>query len=178
VYDIGANLGYLALASAQMVGAGGRVFAFEADPRNVEALRRTVRDNRVSNVSIEAKAVAESSGTLEFATFPYLLVGRIADEATPRDAQIRSVESVSLDDFVAHGNPAPSLLKIDVEGAEARVLAGAENLLHEARPLLIVEVRPDSRAAVESLTSKCGYRGRPLHGAEGQVADMLYVARD
>jgi methyltransferase FkbM-like protein len=50
------------------------------------------------------------------------------------------VPSIPLDEFIASGNPAPQLMKIDVEGGETAVLVGAERLLRERRPVIICEV--------------------------------------
>ena len=69
------------------------------------------------------------------------------------------LRSISLDDFVAGGNPVPQLLKIDVEGGETAVLAGADKLITEHKPLIICEVHHAMAAAwVENWFSGRDYR--------------------
>lgn len=60
--------------------------------------------------------------------------------------EIVLVPTLTLDDLIDHF-PAPSFVKIDVEGAEAMVLRGASRLLRDIRPALYVEV--DERLADE-----------------------------
>lgn len=62
------------------------------------------------------------------------------DELAGSAADIATVRVSTLDDFWSHLS-APDLVKIDVEGEEARVLLGATNLLRQVRPRIIVEVR-------------------------------------
>jgi hypothetical protein len=66
------------------------------------------------------------------------------------------VEAVSLDDFISNsGHPAPEVIKIDIEGGEILALPGMENLLHEAHPLLIIELHGPEAVNVcwDTLTS-------------------------
>jgi hypothetical protein len=61
------------------------------------------------------------------------------------------VPAVTLDDFVAAGDPPPQLVKIDVEGGEYEVLLGGKELFANQRPLLIVEVH--HQRAAEQITA-------------------------
>ncbi len=71
--------------------------------------------------------------------------------------------------------PLPSLIKIDVEGAELEVLEGASVLFESCRPVVLCEVIPDSAPAVTEFFSSRGYslfdgelpkaRWRPLDSA-------------
>ena len=71
------------------------------------------------------------------------------------------VPTVTLDGFSAGRGDRPSLLKVDVEGAEVRVLAGAARLIAETRPAIICELHSEeARSAVESLLP--GYRFEPV----------------
>ena len=68
-----------------------------------------------------------------------------ANGEVPGPNQIK-VETVSLDDF-SRDKRLPTVIKIDVEGAEAEVLRGARNIISPAAPVLIVEVHCQSAAA-------------------------------
>lgn len=180
-YDIGAHIGYFSMVLSRCVGPAGCVIAFEPDPSNARALTRNLDASRSSNVTVVPRVVADTSGTVQFATFEFSSVSHIATTRTPADAHIVEMPSTTLDDFVyADGNPLPSLMKIDVEGAEARVLSGAARVLAEARPVVVVEVSPKTMEAVEVLMAGLDYRSTVLGGdsrtlAAAGVGDVLYV---
>jgi FkbM family methyltransferase len=154
VYDVGAHIGFLSLCAASL---GARVFAFEASPANASRLRRTAELNNVPIEPVEAAVWDAEEGVA-------LLPGASASEWRP--APGGPTTGVTLDGFVA-SHPAPDLLKIDVEGAEARVLHGARRLLAERRPIVLCEIHgPDTRDEVLRLLS--GYRVEPL-GSEWRL---------
>jgi len=157
-YDIGANLGYHALIMARKASLG-RVFAFEPLREVGRILERNVIENSISNVEWVQKAVTSSSGTIS--------LGRniAIDQAAIRWAGDRdpmcetfNCESVSVDDFVASGKPAPSFMKIDVEGAEVEVLSGATKTLIYYKPLVLSETHGvDAAVGVYRILHECGY---------------------
>jgi FkbM family methyltransferase len=180
-YDVGANAGYLTLVLSKLVGPSGRVVAFEPDPKNVAALRRNISDNGIDNVTLQQGAVSDQNGELTFATFEYSLVGHIATDDTPVDAQLITVSASRLDDLVYNeGFPTPQFIKIDVEGAEDRVIRGSLRLLDEARPVVVAEVREGRiHNEITRLFKNHGYVERPLAGgfvlATDHVSDILFV---
>jgi FkbM family methyltransferase len=178
-YDLGAHMGYFTLLLSKLVGHDGRVFAFEPDPHNLRALRSNLEGNR-HPVTVTPAAVADASGEVTFASFGFSSVSHIADSRTPSDAVRITVPAITLDDFVYRdGNPTPNFIKIDVEGAEARVIRGAERVLREASPVVVVEARRSHWVEVEGSMRDLGYRGHVLGGEEGMaragVADVLFV---
>jgi FkbM family methyltransferase len=54
--------------------------------------------------------------------------------------------------------PSPSVIKIDVEGAELEVLAGGDKLFENCRPVVLCEVIPDTAPAVSEFFLSRGYR--------------------
>jgi FkbM family methyltransferase len=68
--------------------------------------------------------------------------GVSSDDVAPvlAEGEMRRVAGVSLDDFLRQGNPAPDVLKVDVEGGECEVLKGGDELFSRVRPALICEV--------------------------------------
>ncbi len=182
-YDVGANAGYLSLVMARRVGPAGRVVAFEADPRNAAALAANIALNGLRNIALVPKAVSDASGSVTFASFDYSLVGHIATPATPADARLLTVPAVALDDLFSQGQlPAPRCIKIDVEGAEDRVIAGAVDLIARARPVILAEVRPEAlQGGILPLLEGLGYRARELAGGwnlgRDCVGDILFEPR-
>jgi len=160
-YDLGANIGSFSLLAARLVGPGGRVFAFEADPEIAARLRENIAHNKFTHVSVEEKAVWSEPTTVSFvradsAASPDRGLGHVSAGDTAATNTI-SVEAVSLDEFVLL-HPAPDFLKCDVEGAEVAVLQGAERLLREKRPILLVEMHSsENRLALTRKFSQLGY---------------------
>lgn len=153
VYDVGAHLGSLALGAARLVGASGRVVAFDGDPENVERLRENSSRNHL-NSRVQAVHAAvwshRSASGISFRRGKSLPSqgGVESDGQRPvlGDGEIISVPVTTLDDFVAAGAPVPQLVKIDVEGGEYEVLGGGASLFANQRPLLLVEVHHQQAA--------------------------------
>lgn len=128
-YDIGANYGLYTGFGGQVV-TEGTVVAFEPYPPNVAALERTVEINGLSNAAIYDVALSSTSGSREFAppqSERFATATFTSDGDHPESFHVRTVRA---DDFIAEQNiPAPSVVKIDVEGAEPVVLDGMESLL-------------------------------------------------
>jgi FkbM family methyltransferase len=162
VWDIGANVGLFTFSAAACAGPSGRVVAFEPDCWLVQLLRRSARLQRESApVDIVPSAVAESIGIRSFSlarrsrSANYL--AEYGSSQTGGAVETHSVVAVSLD-WIAGQFPAPNLIKIDVEGAEAEVLRGGMQLLAENLPIVICEVSGGSRAEVTTHLKSLGYR--------------------
>lgn len=170
-YDVGAHVGFFTVLGGRLVGAGGRVVAFEPLPANVQALRHNVELNDFAHVRVVDAAVANTMGTLELqlvgnSTGPKLaLAGR--DAGSKGSVQ---VATVALDAWLREtGERPPDLLKIDVEGAEIEVIQGMRETIERTRPRILCEMHGRNREYVELMTS-LGYDVRPVHEA-GSVAD-------
>ena len=145
-FDVGANVGFYSLLAARIVGPEGRVVAFEPHPENVKALERNVRANGLANVVVVPKAVSRTSGGARLAG---------SDRATAHLDESRGldVDTITLDEFVAaEPSLAPSVVKIDVEGHELEVLAGAQRTLEAGRPAIVCEQHGLTDGVVEALT--------------------------
>ncbi|HEX7677988.1 MAG TPA: FkbM family methyltransferase, partial [Thermoanaerobaculia bacterium] len=119
-----ANVGFFTLLASRLIGTAGRVHAFEPLPRNLYFLERHVRLNELTNVSVEALAVAATSGEAHFRTAPHASMGGLRDDGNLH------VTTASLDDLLASGRiPAPDFIKMDIEGAEGAALRGSARLL-------------------------------------------------
>src|SRR3984957_16665875 len=167
VYDIGANIGFFSLLAARLVGATGRVTAFEADPEIAARLRENVERNKGAPISVAEKAVWSSSNPVFFAradtqVSPDRGLGHVIDNDAERSAPgtIR-VEAVSVDEYVGKSG-APDFIKCDVEGAEVEVFRGAAKLLNERRPIILCEMHGDkNRQTLLTMFENLGYRCEP-----------------
>jgi FkbM family methyltransferase len=138
--DVGANVGAYTLLLGQWVRPGGRVYAFEPAPEAFAGLSAHVRLNGLGDgVTCVRAAAAASTGTATLA-----VDGLSGANRLDASAGGERVETVTIDDFCRREGIRPSLLKIDVEGAELDVLRGARETIREAGDALalFVEMHP------------------------------------
>lgn len=143
VLDIGANIGYYTVKMATIVGEHGRVLAFEPNPLMVEELKTNIELNKFNNVQIFPLALSDKSGSLIFYN-PQKgkeAHGSLRQNKTFNYDNTREVKAERLDDVLRNaGVDRVDFIKIDVEGAEYEVLAGAkELLLSDNKPIIIFE---------------------------------------
>ncbi len=156
-YDVGAHIGYVSLMLAHFTGRSGQVLAFEPDPSNGGRLTKNVAANHLDQViRVVPCAVSSASGKGRFEKGRHSSTGKLALAA--RDDAL-TVGAVALDDFAhVQGHPGPDLIKVDVEGTEADVLAGAASLLSRPRPTILCEVHSQEAAeATLSILQTAGY---------------------
>jgi FkbM family methyltransferase len=133
-FDIGAQAGYHTLYASSLVGASGRVFAFEPAPRNIANIKKHVAMNHLANVSVIEAAVSDFDGVSHFDCAASAVAGHLSPNGS------LAVRTISLDHEVDSGAlPTPDYIKIDAEGAELRILEGARKLLARQHPTLSVE---------------------------------------
>jgi FkbM family methyltransferase len=164
--DIGANVGFFSLLAARLVGPAGRVLALEALPENVLALEANVRRNRFDQVMCRQVAVSDEVGEAELIVASHPGGAALAQADRPPDPSGRvMVRTVTVDALVDEAAiKSPRLVKVDVEGAEAAVLAGMARTLRRERPIVLVELDgPDAerlaarRTEVLPLLERAGY---------------------
>lgn len=165
-YDVGANAGFYTLAAARLVGERGHVFAFEPLAENVANLRRHVQLNQLQNVSIIQAAVADTQSLSGFNIAPSRAMGSLSEGAD------YWVPTVSLDQAIAsYGLLPPDIIKLDVEGAESRVLAGAEALLRAGKATWLIALHGDAqRTQCLNVLQSYGYR---VHRVDGIALEAL-----
>jgi FkbM family methyltransferase len=151
-WDIGAHKGYITLIAARRVGKRGRVYAVEPANANLWYLRRHLRWNGVENVTVVPVAVSNFDGLSRFGGGSSLAfkLGKGKDLVP-----VRSVRSL-----IESGDcEPPTFLKIDTEGAEADILAGAGRYLENRRLMILISVHsPDLYAACSNLLRDRGFR--------------------
>ncbi|MEA2269989.1 MAG: hypothetical protein QOC64_2599 [Solirubrobacteraceae bacterium] len=167
VWDVGANIGYLALVSARIVGPRGRVVAIEPDAGCAAAIRANAALNGLGAVEVVEAAASHSSATAELVVVRDRLWTRLASVGDHDEGEARvEVRTIALDDVEG---PPPTVVKIDVEGAELDVLAGMTRLLRDARPVVICEMH-GLNAKFCAAMDAAGYDVSNLDGPE-PVAD-------
>jgi FkbM family methyltransferase len=131
--DVGANVGYYTALAAQLVGSAGRVIAFEPSPYAFKRLEAMLRANSLQQSTAVHAGLSDSAGQAK------LYLGIDSHNHTPTMAAHENTTATditieTLDDQADRlGIDRIHLMKIDVEGHETKVLAGAKRLLSEAR---------------------------------------------
>lgn len=143
VLDIGANIGYYTVQLASWVGPHGRVIAFEPNPTMLRELERNVRFNGLKNVTIKPFALSNETGESTFYCPPTGFEGHGTLRANQTFSSVATIRVATrkLDDVLSEmGIDSVDFIKIDVEGAERTVFAGAQTLLAAPRrPRIIFE---------------------------------------
>ena len=173
VVDVGANIGYYTLLAARAVGPRGSVLALEPEWLNYLLLRLNLGENGIRH----ARAVRAAAGEKRGEGHLYLSTWNKGDHRVfggddPRDHI--GVPVVSLDEVVGGEHGRISLVKMDVQGAELKVLRGMECVLSESRGVRVITeflalgsggggrlfrslARPPARQGVPPATYRRGY---------------------
>jgi len=156
VVDAGANIGIYALFFARRVGPKGRVLSVEPQPRVARLLQTNMALNAAHHVTVWQGALGEAPGKLQLPEIDYsqeVNFGGIA--LKPREGgvgvEVRTLDSIGLKrcDFI----------KMDVEGMEPEVFAGARATIRKFRPVLWMEAdRKGAPERLQSLAEPEGYR--------------------
>lgn len=137
VLDIGAHIGYYTLLAARMVGNKGKVYAFEPDLRNFEILKKNVKENKYENVILINKAVSNKDGeAILFLNYENTGDHRIYNPKDKRKSI--KIQTVTLDNFFKNKSKKVDLIKIDIQGSEARAFKGAQNLIKQNKNIKIL----------------------------------------
>lgn len=156
VLDIGANIGAHTVPLAQLVGSGGVVVAFEPQPVLHQILSANVVLNSIPNVISYAMALGDEEGECKIPALDY--------------TQEENFGGISMD-FVDEGDSVPvcrldgfqldrvDFIKLDVEGFESKVLAGAGETIARCRPIMYIENdRKEKSAELIQQLFDLGYR--------------------
>jgi FkbM family methyltransferase len=143
VLDIGGHIGLFAVVTARLVGSEGRVFSFEPTPFTRNVLQEVVDLNDCSDlVEVRPEAVSSKSGETTFFDTGNEISNANSLVKTDRSKVEIKVPLISVDDLVRSRGLSVNCLKIDVEGAELDVLAGARDTITRQRPVARLGLHP------------------------------------
>lgn len=153
IIDVGANIGYYTLLAAKLLASETKlhperqlenlVYAFEPESSNSISLQENINLNHFINCKVFPMALSDKAGntllyTSDKESGEHNIIGSHGLKETNTDAYNVFVDT--LDNLWFSGNTVPvRLVKIDVEGAEVKVLRGGERLFKQYHPTLIVE---------------------------------------
>jgi FkbM family methyltransferase len=178
--DIGGHLGYYCLLMARLVGPAGRVISFEPVQENMAVLKENVALNGITNVELVNSALGERPGTLSLIrpkNFQLSWTPSVQGYSVEGARDSVEVKVDTLDAHLSRGGDKPSVIKIDVEGAELQVLRGATETLRTTRPTVLLEIHGWGDAVSDEilkLFSSVGYVVS-VAGTRGHEAFCLAV---
>jgi FkbM family methyltransferase len=174
VWDIGANVGLFAFSAASIAGTTGQVLAAEPDPWLCTLLHRSVAASELSKmapVSVVSAAISDQMGIANLLISSRARASNhltLAQGSGQADGSRSSVPAITVTlDWLLEHFAAPSVLKIDVETHEAKVLAGARRMLSEIRPVIWCEVDHQNSEEVTKILTDAGYTLKSAH--DGKV---------
>jgi FkbM family methyltransferase len=191
VLDIGANIGVHTVNMARLVGPQGRVFAFEPTTFAFRKMQRNVEINPDLKERVTATqcflgpADSTTAPAAIYSSWPLTGGANLHGKHMGQPMATNGVASRSVDAFLAeYGNPQIALVKLDVDGYECDVLAGATGMMRRDRPVFVMELAPYVLAEHgKSLTdllayfAPLGYRFFEEGGTHTPSLDLNQLAR-
>ena len=167
ILDLGANVGAYTLRAARKIGPRGRVIAVEPLPEAVSLLRKNIRHNQLTNVTVVEAAVCDIDGETIIHVGPRLNAASVVKKA----GVPRKVRAVTIDRLVQELNlQKVDLVKMDIERAEPLALAGMKRTIKMYSPVFLFENSASARQAFERLgyetgtVNRAGIWARRAHG--------------
>jgi FkbM family methyltransferase len=148
-WDVGANIGLISLFASKIAGPDGHVLSFEPSPDVLALLRRNTEGKK--NIKVLPYGIGNADTLKSFAAQGTPTAASFVEDVTAINRRFQPdqpIEQVTvtmrkLDTLLdAALSPAPSLVKIDIEGFELEALRGADRLLSSIRPKLLMEIHP------------------------------------
>ncbi|MGZ3459411.1 MAG: FkbM family methyltransferase [Archangium sp.] len=184
--DVGANVGYFTLLASSLVGSAGRVCACEPSVRAFQRLEATLRDNAISQARAFNFALGAEPGTLNLYFTSPTVTNHTPSMVAQEGARSVPVRVRTLDECLEEwGLERVDILKIDVEGFEPQVLAGAGKALATGRIRAILcefndhWLRSNGSSAAELYAWIRGHRYRDIGGdrepAKGSMENRFLV---
>lgn len=178
--DVGANIGLMSMVARKAVGASGRVWAFEANRNTFDILEKNLALNQYDEVlCFECGLGAKRETKLLFDNWS-INRGAASTVVEGNNAKSTEISILTLDEVANQQEIIPSMIKIDVEGMEEEVLIGAERVIRNYRPILIVEFSTErannSREKVfNKILSLTGYKFFKLKGSKERSSKLVEI---
>lgn len=136
-YDIGANVGFFSLLTSQIVKQG-KIISFEPFPENLPYLEKHLVMNDIENVEVHELALSDSKGTTNFYIYNKghgNITGKIYDIKETITVPKDTIDNLVENNYI----PAPSFIKMDVDGGEYLILKGAKRTIEKYKPIFVIE---------------------------------------
>lgn len=184
-YDLGSNIGYYSFMANTII-KNGKIYAIEPSTFNNVLFKKLVQLNskKISqnNILLKEFAISDKEKTVSFSDDIYLAEGNaIVSEETNFTANTIQVKCYSIDELIKMNYAPPTVIKIDIEGAEYDALVGARNTLLKYKPNLLLATH---NCLVPMIKEKCisfleeigyvikhtGYHNKTKEGLDDYIA--------
>lgn len=183
--DIGAHYGYFSLIASDLIGPEGKVLSLEPARKSGAVLQENCK--HCSNITIIPKAISNEVGEISFYEFPNLFseynaidIDQFREEKWFADFKpVKTTVATTTVNEITAGGFRPAMIKIDVEGAELKVIEGGIDFFRSAYPLIAMEYLAPGRGNTEhrkamELLRQIGYKTYLLdeNGSMQETADI------
>jgi FkbM family methyltransferase len=152
VVDVGANVGWFTFVAAQAIGPEGHVTALEPRSPTAEFLQRSVALNGLDDrITVLRSAASNTAGSASIIWHPHSYNPGSAHLGEPDGNAVAQVVEVRRLDDLLRGQQV-DCVKMDIEGAEALALLGAEEVLGDQRPHILCEINPSALRNVSGVS--------------------------
>ena len=136
--DVGANIGYFVLLAATLVGSSGRNIAIECNPENCELIYMSLHRNGFDHSLVYPFAVSDAQKLMTLTSgFSNGVVNELAKDAE----EFFIGPAVTLDSLLQN-EPRIDVMKMDIEGSEARAWHGMLQVIEKHHPIIVMEFFP------------------------------------
>ena len=168
VFDLGANYGIHSMLYSKLVGAKGKVFAYEPLQGNKADIKEHIRLNQIQNIQVVPEAISNKKGYAEFKVAGHRGQGSLIGIGKQTSETVR-VDTNSLDNFSKATNILPDFVKIDIEGAEGLALEGFTETVNSSYPFFAIDLHtPANDLEVGKFLSAHGYEVYRVNDSSAQ----------
>ena len=136
--DVGANIGYFTLLAATQLGGSGRTIAVECNPKNCELIYMSLHRNKLDNVLVYPFALSDTQKLMNLTSG---FSNGVVNELAENDEEAVIVPAVTLD-FLLQNEPRIDIIKMDIEGSEAKAWQGMQQVIKKHHPIILMEFFP------------------------------------
>lgn len=171
IIDAGAFIGDSAIILSELTDRN--VHAFEPTRENYENMLKTIELNELVNVVPQRLALGNKKGNVEMTNSVVSSTNAYVEKSKMHYISTETVDVITLDEYVKENNLTVGLIKVDVEGAEQQLIAGAIETIKKQRPTLLISIYHNSsdffeiKPMLERLD--LGYRFKIRHPEIGTV---------
>ncbi|MBI2542897.1 MAG: FkbM family methyltransferase [Candidatus Aenigmarchaeota archaeon] len=142
IVEIGAHIGTETVGFSDILGAEGKVYAFEPLPSNLNSLKETFDNSQYNNVMISPLALGEKSGKVKFVV-PLNESTGLAHIMADGEQPFQTIETdcITLDSITDSIKDA-KVIFIDAEGSDLNILLGGKNYINKYMPSIVLECYP------------------------------------
>jgi FkbM family methyltransferase len=181
ILDIGAHVGMYAVPFAKKTGKNGKVYAFEPESKGFDAIKRNAILNSLKNIIPLNMAISDREGDINFYVRPDKDTHSIFEKTlAPSPLGIQetiAIKTMSVDHMVEAGVVLePNFVKIDVEGAELKVLDGMSHTSKRIKHILVeIHERALSLEGIQNPKEEVELRLKTLGFTKIEYLDDIHV---